>query len=121
MPQRKLAGEGALGCSSHDPVIVPHGPWGGDELISLWLPSLLHARCFVMRQEEEWEQVIQGLWGPGQAQVSLGAGGVWGRKSRAVRQGAALSASHGSSREVGAWEPSARHCGVATGHGWGER
>lgn len=67
-------------------MVVPHCPWGGDELILLWLPSSLHARCFVMRQEEEWEQVIQGLRGPGQPQVS-GSRGCLG--VRAVRQAAA--------------------------------
>lgn len=72
-----------------------------------------------MRQEEEWEQVIQGLWGPGQAQVSAGAGGVWVCESRAVRQGEASS--HRSSGEVGAREPSTRHCSIAAGHRWGEQ
>lgn len=56
----KLDGEGAPGRSSHDPVIAPLCPWGGDELMALRFPSPLRVRCFVMRQEE-WEQVIQGL------------------------------------------------------------
>lgn len=68
-----------------------------------------------MRQEEEWEQVIQGLWGPGRAQVSAGVGGVQVCESRAVRQGEAPSSSHRSSGEVGAWEPSTRHCSISCG------
>lgn len=74
-----------------------------------------------MRQEEEWEQVIQGLWGPGRAQVSAGVGGVRVCESRAVRQGEAPSSSHRSSGEVGARDPSTRHCSIAAGHRWGEQ
>lgn len=65
-----------MGCSCDDPVTVPQCPWGDDELIPLWLPSALHARCFVMRQEEEGKQVIQGLQGPGHEQ---GEGSSWGQ------------------------------------------
>lgn len=67
-----------------------------------------------MRQEEEWEQVIQGLWGPGQAQVSVRAEGIWGGESRAGRQ---------SPAPLFPWwtlELSTSHCGIATGHGLGE-
>lgn len=67
-----------MGCSSGDPVPVPQCPRGGDELTLLWLPSALHASCFVMRQEEEGEQVIQGLQGPGHAQ---GEGRGWGGRA----------------------------------------
>lgn len=64
-----------MGCSSHGAVTVPHCPRGGDELIPLWLPSTPHARCFVMRQEEEGKQVIQGLQGPGYEQGEGRGGG----------------------------------------------
>lgn len=109
----------ALGCSSHDPAIVPHCPWGGNELILLRLPSLLHARCFVMRQDEEWEQVIQGLRGPGQARVSVGAGGVWGcgagQSGRVQPPPLAMGA-------LGRWvlgRPAPGTAVLAAGHGWG--
>lgn len=73
-------------------------PWlSHDELILLWLPSALHASCFVMRQEEEGEQVIQGLQGAGHQQVRAGAG--W--EGWAGRQGAAPSPLHRSSRKGG--------------------
>lgn len=58
----------------------------------------LHARCFVMRQEEEGEQVIQGLQGPGHEQ---GEGRGWGQESWAGRQGAAPSPLHRSSGKGG--------------------
>lgn len=79
MPQGKVDGDRATGCSSAgDPVPVPQCPRGGDELTVLWLPSELHASCFVMRQGEEGEQVIQGLQGPGHAQ---GEGSAWGGRA----------------------------------------
>ena len=40
-----------------------------------------------MRQEEEWEQVIQGLQGPGQAQLSMGAGGGLGVREQGSQAG----------------------------------
>lgn len=68
----KGTGKGLLLCV---PRTAPRHPWGDAELILLWFPSPLHARCFVTRQEE-WEQVIQGLHGPGRGLLSWGGQGT---------------------------------------------
>lgn len=74
-----------------------------------------------MRQAEEWEQVIQGLQGPEQARVSVGAGGVWGcgagQSGRVQPPPLAMGA-------LGRWvlgRPAPGIAVLAAGHGWGER